>query len=163
MMLLHDPQDVPVERPASLLHTSLGAGLTERLAGKASDKNVVRRNPHDLIVRVVGDVAKRVYPPVVSVDPGSLGIDLRRVHTAAAHGRQRRVEPTDPCEQVDEGERRAGHRTTVRSRSDSRTDVAFNLPVRAAKDEKATTPQAVLKRPNIPFRLAHCLGLEPCA
>lgn len=43
---LDDPQDVPVERSAGLIHPLLSAGLAEGLAREAGKENVVLRDIH---------------------------------------------------------------------------------------------------------------------
>ena len=67
---LDDPQDVPVERSAGLLHSLLGAGLAERLAGEAGKENVVFRDGHAVVISVCRDITQRVYAPVPLVDAG---------------------------------------------------------------------------------------------
>jgi hypothetical protein len=69
---LDDLEDVPIESPTCLIHSTLSPRLAERLAREARSKYVVVRNSHVLIICVVFDISGRIHAPVQAVDPSGI-------------------------------------------------------------------------------------------
>src|SRR5665213_1130880 len=102
--LLNDAEDVPVQRSTGFFHASLSTTLGERLAREAGAQNVVLRHRDAVIVRILGDVAERIDAPVPLVDSCGRRIDLDGIYAFPAHRRECGMEPSDPGEEINEGE-----------------------------------------------------------
>jgi len=102
--LLDDTEDVPVKSASGFFHPTLRTTLGERLTWKAGTQNVMVRNVHNFIIRIIRDVTKRVYSPITLVDRSRRRINLNRIDAFTSHGGKSSVKPANSRKEVDECE-----------------------------------------------------------